>query len=134
LLKGDELIIMYCPLIYAKVQCDETLVPKNKQPELRIPCYEDKCPIRIWEPEKKVGAATIAARCGIIINICEECPQLHKCKKDAERKEECRQERIDSMFRIPSETQPVDFITPQAEAPVQRHRRSSIEIIGEPTP
>jgi len=127
----------FCPVIYAKVICDETLVPKNKQPDLRIPCYEDKCPIRIWEPEKKVGAATIAARCSIIINICETCENLHKCKRSGEAKDNCRQERIDSMFRTeikPVDPQPVEFITPQVETPVQRHRKSSIEIIGEPTP
>ena len=75
---------MYCPFIYAKVICDETLVAKSKQPELRIPCYEPACPIRIWEPEKKVGAVTIAGRCSVIVNICESCDDLHKCKKSGE--------------------------------------------------
>lgn len=125
----------FCPFIYAKVICDEALVPKNKQPDIRIPCYEDKCPIRIWEPEKKVGTVTIAGRCSIIVNICESCEDLHKCKKSGENKENCRQQRIDSMFRTetkPAEPQPVEQTTPTVEAPVQRRRHTPVS--AEPTP
>lgn len=89
---------MYCPFIYAKIQCDET-ISKVKQPELRIVCFENNCPIKLWEPTKQVGKFTIDGHCGIIVNICENCEDLHKCKKSGENKETCRQQRIDSMFR-----------------------------------
>jgi len=128
----------FCPLIYAKVICDEALVPKNKQPDIRIPCYEEKCPIRIWEPKKKIGTVEIAGRCSIIVNICESCEDLHKCKKSGENKESCRQTRIDSMFRIPSESQPVEVTPPTpAEAPVHRRRHTQLSQpapVSEPQP
>jgi hypothetical protein len=121
---------MYCPFVYAKVMCDESLVPKNKQLDIRIACYEDKCPIKIWEPKKKIGTVEIAGRCSIIINICEECSQLHKCKKTGDSKEECRQERIDSMFRI-STPKPVEPVEP-AQTEVQRRRHTPVP--AEPAP
>lgn len=93
---------MYCPFIYAHVKCDDTL-SKTKPSDIRIPCYEEKCPIKIWEPAKKIGAIIIGGRCSVIVNICETCEDLHKCKKSGDNKDNCRQQRIDQMFRTVTE-------------------------------
>jgi hypothetical protein len=108
---------MYCPFIYAKFSCEETIA-KIKAPEIRIACYENKCPAKLWEPLKTVGTFTIGNHCKFAVNICEQCSELHKCKKSGENKDSCRQQRIDGIFRTaPTEQSqtPAEPAAPPAE-------------------
>ena len=104
---------MYCPFIYAKFSCEETIA-KIKMSEIRISCYENKCPIKLWEPLKTVGAFTIGNHCKVLVNVCEQCGELHKCKKSGENKDSCRQQRIDGIFRIASPELPQTPAEPTA--------------------
>ena len=109
---------MYCPFIYAKFSCEETIA-KIKTPEIRIACYENSCPNKLWEPLKKIGNFTIGGHCKFVINICENCATLSKCRKNAGDKEECRQQRIDGIFRIASPELPQTSAEPAAQTPAE---------------
>jgi hypothetical protein len=97
-----------CPFIYCKFSVDENIA-KVKTFDIRITCYEDKCPSQMWEPLVCINPVApeesrryLGGHCKVIVNICENCPDLHKCKKSGTNKESCRQDSIDSLFRDPA--------------------------------
>lgn len=94
-----------CPFIYAQFRCDET-ISKIKPIDLRIPCYKENCPSQMWDalvcinPSAPEGSKQfIGGHCKVIVNICENCKDLSKCKKSGSSKDICRQQRIDTIFR-----------------------------------
>jgi hypothetical protein len=104
-----------CPFIDCTFSIDENLA-KIKSFEIRIPCYETECPSQLWEIQKCVNPSApdedkvyLGGHCKFIVQICENCKDLHKCKKTGSNKEECRQQRIDSIFRTkPEQTKPIE--------------------------
>jgi len=106
-----------CPFVYARFTCDET-VSKIKPFEIRIPCYGEDCPSQMWDPIKCINPAApedqrryLGGHCKVIVNICEGCSDLHKCKKSGENKDSCRQKQIDQLFRTAE--QPGLIATPE---------------------
>jgi hypothetical protein len=84
---------------------DENLA-KVKPFDIRIPCYETDCPSQLWETQKYVNPSApeedkvyLGGHCKFIVQICEGCKDLHKCKKTGQNKDECRQQRIDLIYR-----------------------------------
>lgn len=100
-----------CPFIYCKFSISDNLA-KVKPFEIRVPCYEDKCPSGMWESVVCINPSApeesrryLGGHCKFIVQICENCKDLHKCKKSGDNKDACRQEEIDSIFRV--QDQPV---------------------------
>jgi hypothetical protein len=95
-----------CPFIYCKFSISDNLA-KVKPFDIRITCYEDKCPSEMWEPLVCINPNVpedsrryLGGHCKFITNICENCKDLHKCKKSGDNKSSCRQETIDMIFRV----------------------------------
>jgi hypothetical protein len=95
-----------CPFIDCTFSIDENLA-KIKSFEIRLDCYEEKCPAQFWEPLKCINPSApddqqryLGGHCKWIVQICENCKDLHKCKKSGENKDSCRQVAIDSIFRV----------------------------------
>ncbi len=53
----------------------------------------------------------------MIINICENCKDLHKCKKTGDNKDSCRQGEIDQLFRAIQKPAPDPVPAPKQEQP-----------------
>jgi len=114
-----------CPFIYTEFRVEES-VSKTKPFEIRIDCYEDKCPTQFWEPLKCINPSApedqqhyLGGHCKWIVQICENCKDLHKCKKSGENKDSCRQGVIDSIFRVCE--QPAKPEPPTSDLPAQPH-------------
>lgn len=114
-----------CPFIYAKFNVNET-ISKAKSMDLRVDCYEDKCPAKMWAIKKCLNPTAvdpdkvyIGGHCSAIVNICESCHDLHKCKLTGDRKDTCRQQRIDQIFRIipPQQEQPPEGVQERQYSP-----------------
>lgn len=95
-----------CPFTYCMFSVDENIA-KIKPFDIRIPCYEAECPAQLWEPILCINPSAsedarryIGGHCKYLINICEQCEHLKKCKKVEDARDSCRQERIDLIFRI----------------------------------
>ena len=107
-----------CPFIESTFYC--RIDTESKPTEIRIDCFEETCPAKLYEPLKCLNPTEedvnnhvyIGGHCKYITNICESfCRDLKKCKKTGDARIPCRQEIIDKMFRaIPSEisTNPVE--------------------------
>jgi hypothetical protein len=61
----------------------------------------------MWEPLVCINPTApddqkryLGGHCKVIINVCENCKDLHKCKKSGAAKDTCRQTEIDKMFRV----------------------------------
>lgn len=111
-----------CPFTYCMFSVDENIA-KIKPFDIRIPCYEAECPAQLWEVQKCVNPTApdedkvyLGGHCKFIVQICENCKDLHKCKKTSSNKEECRQQRIDMIFRVnnsPLKPEPVPEPSPK---------------------
>ena len=107
-----------CPFVYATFTADENIL-KVKTFDIRISCYEEECPAQQWEVKRCINPQApedqkryLGGHCKFVVNICENCKDLHKCKKSGDNKDSCRQEEIDTMFRTPRTPQPL----PKVEA------------------
>jgi hypothetical protein len=85
---------------------DENIL-KIKTFDIRIPCYEEGCPAQQWEVKRCINPQApddqkryLGGHCKFVVNLCEECESLKKCRKVDDAKDNCRQERIDLFFRI----------------------------------
>jgi hypothetical protein len=93
-----------CPFVESRFEA--TIVSDIKPFEIRVDCFEEGCPAKFYESLKCLNPTApedqkryIGGHCRYLINICESCPDLRKCKKTGEAKIPCRQEIIDKTFR-----------------------------------
>lgn len=96
-----------CPFIESTFRCE--IEAGTKPQDLRIDCFNEDCPAKYFEPLKCLNPTApddqkrfIGGHCKFLVNICEQCPDIRKCKKYGDAKIPCRQEIIDQLFRKPN--------------------------------
>jgi hypothetical protein len=110
-----------CPFIFSQFIIEKSVAAKVKPFELRIACFEDNCPSKMWEVKRCINPNAeekdriyIGGHCTAIVNICENCHENRRCKKTGSVEEKCRQDRIDSIFRVPILQQQKQPTTPES--------------------